>query len=108
MTRFFSAITSRTVQIAVTTSPIRTGALNCIDAPIKIAPAPGSLVPKCAGSGGDLLEFAQKVVDILLGHARLRVLKLGEDALEHALNEPRAVILTAIVNVIFVGTLKPL
>src|SRR5262245_4810341 len=45
VTRPLGALISRTVQVATTVSPMRTGALKRKLAPMKIAPAPGSRVP---------------------------------------------------------------
>src|SRR5262249_22031313 len=45
VTRPLGALISRTAQVATTVSPIRTGALKRKLAPMKMAPAPGSLVP---------------------------------------------------------------
>src|SRR5258706_9397337 len=45
VTRLFTLLISRTVQVAKTVSPIRTVALNLKFALMKTHPAPGSLVP---------------------------------------------------------------
>src|SRR5262249_50280259 len=46
VTRFFAKSISRTVQVALTVSPILTGALKRVVALMKMEPAPGSLVPR--------------------------------------------------------------
>ena len=45
ITRRFSATTSRTVQVATTVSPMRTGALKRVVSDMKIVPGPGIFMP---------------------------------------------------------------
>ena len=68
MTRRFSAMISRTVQLAVTRSPIRTGALKRMVALMKIEPAPGSLVPSTVEIND--YQFAQAAAGLKFYKAR--------------------------------------